>query len=353
MRYLNLGIVSSEQSQAVYHALAEAAHPGDPPTLVTVSPERPYVCVGYHQVASREIDRAYCEARGIPVGRRMVGGGAVWLDRDQIFWHLILPGVHGPVDALYERFLAAPVNAYRKMGIDAHRRPVNDIVVGARKIGGTGASTIGDVTVIVGSLMMDFDTAAMARVLKVPSEKFRDKMVAGLNDYMTTVRRELGSRAPSRETATKILVDEFSAVLGEPLVPGTLSFEEDELTCRYARRLFDPDFVYRNEGWIRPGVKIREGVRLMEGVHKAPGGLIRIIWRDREGLIDDVVLSGDFFVEPADGLERLGRRLVGLPADPGQVADALAAGWQEIRVPGVTVEDVVRAMAAGMTMVPE
>ena len=61
MRYLNLGTVPSTYSQAVYHALAERMTTQSEPVLVTVSPEQPYVCVGYHQLASREIDRDYCE----------------------------------------------------------------------------------------------------------------------------------------------------------------------------------------------------------------------------------------------------------------------------------------------------
>jgi lipoate-protein ligase A len=50
--------------------------------------------------------------------------------------------------------------------------------VAGRKIGGTGAASIGEATVMVGSFMFDFDTETMSRCLKVPSEKFRDKLKA-------------------------------------------------------------------------------------------------------------------------------------------------------------------------------
>lgn len=346
MRYLDLGTVAAEDSQAVYHALADLMTPDSPVTLVTVSPDRPYVCVGYHQVASREIDRAYCETHNIPVGRRLVGGGAVWLDHDQVFWHLIMPRRRMSVDAMYQKYLTAPVAAYRRIGIKAEYRPVNDIVVGPRKIGGTGANTMGEADVLVGSIMMDFDTEAMARVINVPSEKFRDKMVSSLQDYMTTVKRELGEQAPSREVATQALVEAFAEVFDEPAWASQLSDEERQHLSFYRQRLFDPAFVYRHEGYLQPGVKIKDGVRLLEGIHKAPGGLVRVVWREAEGRIDDIVIGGDFFVHPADGLEALERQLKGLSADTESVRRCLTAAWNQLDIPGVGADDVLTAFQA-------
>ncbi|PSR21206.1 MAG: lipoate--protein ligase family protein [Sulfobacillus acidophilus] len=347
MRYLDLGTVDAQSSQAVYHALAELWHPDDETTLVTVRPDRPYVCVGYHQIASREIDRQYCADRHIPVGRRMIGGGAVWLDQDQVFWHLVMPHQQISIDTLYRRYLAAPVNAYRQMGIFAEHRPVNDIVVGARKIGGTGASTIGDADVLVGSLMMDFDPQAMVRALNVPSEKFRDKVISSLSDYITTVKRELGKNAPSAAAATRILVEAFAAVLQEEVRPDGLTDQEHERIQWYADRLFDPLFVYRDEGYLVPGLKIREGVRVLEGLYKAAGGLIRIVWRDVNGIIEDVTVGGDFFIAPPDGLERLQAALIGLRVGSDQCEEVVRKVWQTVEAPGVTAGDIIAALAKG------
>lgn len=78
---------------------------------------------------------------------------------------------------LYARAL---VETYRSLGIEAEYRPVNDIHVQGRKIGGTGAARIDHAEIVVGSLMFDFDHDTMAKVLKVPSEKTRDKVVTTL-----------------------------------------------------------------------------------------------------------------------------------------------------------------------------
>ena len=348
MRHLNLGTVSRPMSQAVYHGVAACVAPGDEPTLITVSPDGPYVCVGYHQVAAREIDRAYCEAHGILVGRRRVGGGAVFLDHGQVFWHLVMPRGSEPIQSVYDRLLEAPVAAYQAMGIAAQHRPVNDIVVGAQKIGGTGAVTLGHALVVVGSLMLDFDAATMTRVLRVPSEKFRDKMLTSLEQYMTTMRAQLGDRMPPREVAVGTLVEAFARQLGQPVQGGVLSAAEWAATRRYEGQLFDPAFVYAygsSEGWVQPGVKIKEGVRLYEGVHKAPGGLVRVVVRERDGRVDDMLLAGDFFVDPPEALIEVGAALAGCALLPEAYQPALDRAWAAVNVPGVTALDVGRAMA--------
>ena len=61
------------------------------------------------------------------------------------------------------------------MGIDAEHRPVNDIKVDGRKIGGTGAATVGDSMIVAGSLMFGLNDELMVKVLRVPSEKLRAK----------------------------------------------------------------------------------------------------------------------------------------------------------------------------------
>ena len=353
MRHIDLGMVPRQDSQAVYHAVAHEMRPGDPPTLITVTPDGPYVCVGYHQHGSRDVDRAFCEAHDILVGRRLVGGGAVLLDPGQVFWHLVMPRTAEPIERLYARLLRAPVRAYQDMGIAAEHRPVNDIVVGRRKIGGTGAVTLDQATVLVGSLMFDFDVALMARVLRVPSEKFRDKMVASLEEYMTTMRRELGADIPSRAAATALLVRAFSEQLGETVERGRLADAEREEVRRYASLLFDPAFVYQYEGFSEPGVKIRDGVRLHEGLYKAPGGLIRVIFRVADGRFDDVAVTGDFFVDPPDALSAVAAALVGTSAAAEESLKVLSRALIGVRIPGVTARDINCALEDGLARTPQ
>ena len=85
IRLIEAGTVSHLRSQTIYHGLAYARTEATPPTIVLATPAEPYVCVGFHQDIEAEIDLEYCASNDLPVLRRETGGGAVYLDSDQLF----------------------------------------------------------------------------------------------------------------------------------------------------------------------------------------------------------------------------------------------------------------------------
>ena len=249
IRLLNLGTVTPLRSQTCYHAAAEALVEGAPDTIIMVSPASPYVCVGYHQDLDREVDLAYCQSRGWPVYRREVGGGAVYLDSGQVFiqWIFQPSSLPAAVEDRFRMYIEPIVRTYRALGIAAEFRPINDIQVKGKKIGGTGAAAIGRAEVLVGSLMFDFDKAAMARVLKVASEKMRDKIHQSLEQYMTTMGEELGL-IPERDTVIGIYLSACAEVLGAEIVPGAWSEEEENLATVIDRRFVTPGLARTTQG---------------------------------------------------------------------------------------------------------
>ena len=168
IRLLDLGAVSPLRSQTVYHAVASALNDESPSTIILVTSDRPYVCIGYHQELDKEVDVDYCREAGLPVYRREVGGGAVYLDSNQLFaqWVFRPDALPQSLEDRYALYVRPLVETYQSLGVPAYYRPVNDIHVAGKKIGGTGAARIGPAEVLVGSIMFDFDKAAMARVLE-------------------------------------------------------------------------------------------------------------------------------------------------------------------------------------------
>jgi lipoate-protein ligase A len=347
-RVVDAGTVSWLDSQVIYHAVASAMTEETEDTITLMNPATPYVCVGFHQEVEKEVDIAYCQEYGLPITRRQVGGGAVYLDKEQLFWHIIVHRSRAPyrIEDVYARYLAGPVNALRAMGIPAQHRPVNDIQVEGRKIGGTGAATIGEAIVVVGSLIFDFNYELMARVLKVPSEKFRDKVYQTLREYLTTIRRELGPKAPTWEEGKQILITQVAAALGQDVYNGTLTEREQAEVQRLRQVFTDPEWLYQSGGLRKKGVKIKEGLHVHEAAYKAPGGLIRATMRVQEAVIDDITLSGDFFIYPQERLTQLVSALIGSPLNEEALQQRAAVFWQEhqIQSPGLTPEDVAKAI---------
>lgn len=349
IRLLDFGKVGSLRSLAIFHGVAYALDRDHPDTITLTRPLDPFVSIGHHQDARTEVDLEFCLKEGVPVYRREVGGGAVYLDEGQTFWHTIFhrDRVPSSLADVYTEFLAGPVLALNRYGIPAVHRPVNDIQVEGRKIGGTGAATIGEAMVVAGSLMFDFNYELMVRVLRVPSEKFRDKVYSTMKEYLTTINRELGESAPARADAERILAECFAETLREEIVHDEPRPDELAAIAEQEERIASEEWLHL-EGLPPSGdsVKIAEGVNVIEGVHKAPGGLIRASVAVRDGEIMGIVLSGDFFLEPAEARQSLQDALVGVSHDQDSVMRVVKDLLAGVDAPGLDAADVAAAVMA-------
>ena len=338
MQLYNLGHVSWLDSQLIYHAQPRVGLEA----INILAPSEPYVCIGYHQDLSQEVDVGFCRHHGIPIFRREVGGGAVYLDGNQIFYQLVLhkdnPLAQGDKASLYRRLLQPVVEACGDLGVPAQYRPINDIVTAqGRKISGNGAATIGDYFVLVGNLIADFDYESMSRVLRVPDEKYRDKVFKSMQENLTTLKRETG-RVPTWDEMVAPLLRRFEALLGR-LQPAALPQAVNDQMELLAPQFLRQEWLFKQgkSQRIRRDVKITADVRVVQRVHKAPGGLVRATMKVGQERLHNVSLSGDFFCYPADGVEQLESILEGVPVS--EVRDVLVGFCARYETPGVTVED--------------
>jgi len=342
MRLYNLGKVPWHESQLIYHALAALGREA----LSLVSPAKPYVCIGFHQDVEHEVDLDFCEANDIPVFRREVGGGAVYLDGNQLFFQLILrrdnPLVPLRRESFYRKFLQPVINVYRRIGIPAEYKPINDLIAGTRKISGTGAGEIVDCIVFVGNLIVDFNYEMMARVLKVPDEKFRDKVHKTLVDNLSTIRRELGEEEAKQwdeATLNSLMAEEFERLLG-PIQPKDRDEAlENKMRELGQRMLTDEWLCQKGKRQVGSDIKIRAGIQVIHKVYKASGGLIRADFEVRDGKFGNVSLSGDFFCFPEEAVGWLETDLEGRPAKEIRTLLTKFYSEKEIETPGVAIED--------------
>lgn len=364
-RFVDLGPRDGFFIQSVYEAVAKRVGAGrSPPTVLFVYPSHPYVCIGVHQLPDLEVDIGFCRSKGIPVVRRQVGGGAVYLDQNQQFYHVVVPKDHpvarGPVKSFFERVLRAVVEFYRSYGLPAEYKPVNDVVVRGRKASGNGAALLHEAMVLVGNVILDFDADTAARVLRVPDEKLRSHLVSSMREWVTSLRRELGY-VPPRGEVVRRLRESFERALGVKLVEGELSPEELEETGRIASAMRSPEWLYAlahgREYLVHryaPGtrlVKIREGHYVVYAEHRG-AKTVRLTLEVVGEEVRSAILSGDFFVVPPEAVEAFGRRLEGLSVEElRRRAEALAREWFSSDVStaaGLAPEDVVAAVGKAL-----
>jgi len=347
IRLIDLGYAPPFRSQTIYHAVAHALDVYTPDTIILVAPGAPYVCIGFHQELDKEVDVAYCRLHHLPMVRREVGGGAVYLDSNQHFMQWVfhqdsLPRNITERFALYVRPL---VETYHRLGIPACYRPVNDIHVEGRKIGGTGAARMGTAEVVVGSFMFDFNPEVMSQVLKVSSEKMRDKIFHTLNEYMTTMTRELGY-TPNRNATLDIYLEQAQATLGRRIVNGELTAGERALAEDLDRQFATGEWLYQKGALRHAGVKIHQDVYVQEVELKTPGGLVRVIARIRDGRIDDMMLSGDFTMLPTSAAGMLEVALRGTALEADSIRTCIEDVYLNIAIqsPGLTAKDLTNAI---------
>ncbi len=204
-----------------------------PPTLRFYRWNPSAVSIGVFQGMTEEVDLDYCRDNGIDYVRRITGGGAVYHDYNgEITYSIILPKDHPLVKPSiiesYKSLCSGIIEGLANLGIDAEFRPINDIVVGEKKISGNAQTRRYSCMLQHGTILLDLDVETMFSVLKVPKEKISDKMISDVNERVTSVRDLLGEGI-SFDDLYNALVSGFSKGLDLEIEQGVLSQSEKEM----------------------------------------------------------------------------------------------------------------------------
>lgn len=268
IRLIYLDSVQPIRSQAIYHGLANQISAADDPILVLVRPNQPYISVGLHQDIEQELNTTWCQQQNLPIIRRAVGGGTVLLDSHQLFFQYIFPRNKAPRKPLelYDMLLSPIVRLYEQLGIQKVHRKDNDIQVNHRKICGTGAGSIENASVVVGSFLFDFNYTLMAQCINAPSKGFSDSYLQLMQSRMTTLRNEMGI-IPDDETLLKTLAPILKSELNLTPVRDDLSATELDAIKDSEDELVSEDWQHQSgRRLIKRGIKVSAQTYLVEEV---------------------------------------------------------------------------------------
>lgn len=310
---ISLKEIDGINTQTVWHAAAIARSKGiqEKDLLMIDWPKNPIVSCGLHQSLNHVVDLDYCKKNEIPVVRRACGGGTVLLDSDQLFYQIIAHTdskvIPRKVSSLFSKLLHPVVQTYRHFNIEAVYRPVNDILVGNKKISGNGAALLEQAQILVGNFILDFPRKGMAQILKVPSEKFRDKVIKSLEAGMSSFKDELGY-IPDREAIIKEYLAQFEEHLGVHFNKTSLNPKTIEIMEKLRKQYLTDEWLFqinqRGKNLFHK-IKIHGSSHVVEGTYKSTGGLIQIMCEFKDSILTDILISGDFWIYPDTILPQL------------------------------------------------
>lgn len=179
MTLLDLTLPSPIENLALDEALLDAAEAGAAgQTLRFWESPVHFVVVGYGNKIAREVNRAACEARGIPILRRCSGGGTVVQGPGCLNYTVILPiTTAGPTRSIsianqfiMERTRAAIASLHPEPStLNLAVRGHTDLTLGNLKFSGNAQRRRKKFLLFHGSLLLNFDLPLISELLQMPS----------------------------------------------------------------------------------------------------------------------------------------------------------------------------------------
>lgn len=153
----------------------------------------PAVQIGKYQNAYEEVNQAYMEENNIQIVRRETGGGAIYLDDQNMSFCFLLSGdlnIYGNYERLYEPV----VQALEKLGISGIKQEGrNDLILDGKKISGA-AMTVQSGRVYAGySLLLDPNYEVMTSVLNPNAKKITSHGIQSVRSRVGSIRSHLSS----------------------------------------------------------------------------------------------------------------------------------------------------------------
>ena len=269
---------------------------------------RSAVVIGRHQDALAEIDRAFVEANGIQLVRRISGGGAVYHDLGNLNYSVIADARGGKAPDMAV-FCEPVLRLLHRLGVPAELSGRNDMTVKGQKFSGSAQHLNKGRVLHHGTLLIDSDLSVVSRALRVDPEKIRSKGLASVRSRVTNLRPYLPEEIDLPRFRELLLEEVLAEHPGEELLLSPEQLRQIETLSESRYRSWD-----WTVGSSPPSSLVRR--QRFEGC-----GTVEAQMQIERGRIAALRFCGDFF--SAEEPEELAGRLQGLPLNRDALLHAL------------------------------
>ena len=235
-RLLKTGSNTASFNMALDRAVLVSNGRGDgPPTVRFYRWNPSAISIGYFQSLEDEIDLEECGTLGVDYVRRITGGGAVYHE-NELTYSIVIPESHPEISKnimdSYGRICGAIIKGLKNVGIKSKYMPVNDIITDGKKISGNAQTRKMQTVLQHGTVLMDVDVEKMFKLLKVPNEKIKDKLIDDVKQRVTSIRHVLGRDIDFDDLAAAMKKG-FEEEFNVELVDGQITSEEKDMTTKF------------------------------------------------------------------------------------------------------------------------
>ncbi len=269
------------------------------------------IVVGKHQNTLAEINADYVKEKGIRVVRRLTGGGAVYHDLGNLNYTFIMGYGEEGAKVDFKKYNQPIIDVLAQLGVEAAFSGRNDILIKDQKFSGNAEHIYHQKQRVLhhGTLLYASEIQDISDALNVNPLKFEGKARKSVRSRVTNISSHLKDDIGVAKFGEKVMQHITS------LYPDAVPYEITEEDRVAIQKLADEKYSqwHWNYGYS-PKYGLKNGV-------KTEGGFVEAHLNVEKGLIADLKIFGDFFVNK--DLEPLTAALIGKEHEEAKLLAAL------------------------------
>ena len=277
--------------------------------IVMLWQSRPCVVVGKHQNTLKEVNTPFVRQNGIPVIRRISGGGTVYHDAGNLNYTLITTETNREKLIDFRNSTKPVISFLETLGIHAEFEGKNNLVIQGKKFSGNSAHVFKNRVLHHGTLLFNSNLNMLEKAIQPElEEKIQDKAVQSIRATVTNISEHL-----STEMNIEIFKSKFQIYLLNYYSISNVG-ELNKTDIQAINKLisekyntwkwnfgYSPQYVFRND---------------VEG--------LKVEMKVKNGKITDIIFTGDFKQK-----EKLTEFLTDLPHRKKEITGVLNSLYNE------------------------